>query len=110
MKNSPKKVEKPYKVVKTAKKKKRKTQQTDHIAAMTREALEARLPANDVPQIPNEGSPVTLPDLLPNSPYLKTNIVGTTSAKLSYLISQVLKYHKDEKILIFYDVSTQSAS
>ncbi|KAK3614673.1 hypothetical protein LTR56_027098 [Elasticomyces elasticus] len=38
-----------------------------------------------------------------DSPYLQSHIVGTTSAKLSYLITQILKYHKDEKILVFYD-------
>ncbi|KAK5120248.1 hypothetical protein LTR85_006454 [Meristemomyces frigidus] len=38
-----------------------------------------------------------------DSPYLQSRIVGTSSAKLSYLISQILKYYKDEKILVFYD-------
>lgn len=38
-----------------------------------------------------------------NSPYLKSRIIGTTSAKLSYLISQILKYYEQEKILVFYD-------
>ncbi|TKA70131.1 hypothetical protein B0A55_08225 [Friedmanniomyces simplex] len=38
-----------------------------------------------------------------DSPYLRSRIIGTTSAKLSYLISQILKYYKDEKILVFYD-------
>ncbi|KAK4903202.1 hypothetical protein LTR27_000130 [Elasticomyces elasticus] len=38
-----------------------------------------------------------------DSPYLQSRIVGTTSAKLSYLVTQILKYHKDEKILVFYD-------
>lgn len=33
----------------------------------------------------------------------KTGIVGTTSAKLSYLLSRVEEFHRDEKILIFYD-------
>ncbi|KAF2764375.1 hypothetical protein EJ03DRAFT_331894 [Teratosphaeria nubilosa] len=39
----------------------------------------------------------------PKSPYLKSRIVGTTSAKLSYLISQIVRHHKEEKILVFYD-------
>ena len=38
-----------------------------------------------------------------DSPFRKARIVGTASAKLSYLISQVLKYYQAEKILIFYD-------
>ncbi|KAK5712706.1 hypothetical protein LTR15_011698 [Elasticomyces elasticus] len=38
-----------------------------------------------------------------DSPYLQSRIVGTTSAKLSYLVTQIFKYHKDEKILVFYD-------
>lgn len=43
--------------------------------------------------------PATLPD---NSVYAQTKIVGTTSAKLSYLLSQILKHCEDEKILVFY--------
>jgi len=42
-------------------------------------------------------------DYASNSPYIKSRIVGTTSAKLSYLISQILKYYKDEKVLVFYE-------
>ncbi|KAK4555692.1 hypothetical protein LTR86_007445 [Recurvomyces mirabilis] len=38
-----------------------------------------------------------------DSPYLQSSIVGTTSAKLSYLISQISKYHENEKILVFYE-------
>lgn len=38
------------------------------------------------------------------SPLAKTEIVGFSSAKLSYLIDQVLKHQKKEKIIIFYDV------
>jgi len=33
----------------------------------------------------------------------KTSIVGTTSAKLSYLLSRIEEFYRDEKILIFYD-------
>jgi superfamily II DNA or RNA helicase len=33
----------------------------------------------------------------------KTGIVGTTSAKLSYLLSRIEEFYRDEKILIFYD-------
>jgi SNF2 family DNA or RNA helicase len=42
-------------------------------------------------------------ELPEDSPFLKARIVGTTSAKLSYLISQILKYYQHEKILVFYD-------
>ena len=42
-------------------------------------------------------------ELPPESPLLKSRIVGTTSAKLSYLISEILKYYQHEKILVFYD-------
>ncbi|KAH0363574.1 hypothetical protein KCU65_g7320, partial [Aureobasidium melanogenum] len=33
----------------------------------------------------------------------KTSIVGTTSAKLSYLLSRIEEFYRDEKILVFYD-------
>lgn len=33
----------------------------------------------------------------------QTNLVGTASAKLSYLLDRVIELHKAEKILIFYD-------
>jgi hypothetical protein len=38
-----------------------------------------------------------------DSPLRKTRIVGTTSAKLTYLIQMVMKHQANEKILIFYD-------
>jgi hypothetical protein len=42
-------------------------------------------------------------ELQDGSPFSKGHLVGTTSAKLSYLTSQILKYYQDEKILVFYD-------
>ena len=39
-----------------------------------------------------------------NSPLMKTEIIGFSSAKLAYLADQVLQYHTEEKIIIFYDV------
>ncbi|KAK5112138.1 hypothetical protein LTR62_004481 [Meristemomyces frigidus] len=39
----------------------------------------------------------------PHSPYLRSTIIGTTSAKLSYLLSQITAYHRAEKILVFYE-------
>lgn len=43
---------------------------------------------------------VELPE---SSPYAQSRIVGTTSAKLSYLVTQILKHYQNEKILVFYD-------
>jgi hypothetical protein len=33
----------------------------------------------------------------------KTSIVGSTSVKLSYLLSRIEEFYRDEKILVFYD-------
>jgi superfamily II DNA/RNA helicase len=42
-----------------------------------------------------------------DSPLAQTKLLGTTSAKLSYLLSRVMELHTEEKIIIFYD-STNS--
>ncbi|TKA68582.1 hypothetical protein B0A49_11473 [Cryomyces minteri] len=42
-------------------------------------------------------------ELSMGSPLRKTQVVGTTSAKLSYLLDRVMEFHEEEKILIFYD-------
>lgn len=43
-------------------------------------------------------------DLLPsNSPLARSKLYGTASAKLSYLLDQVILLHRNEKTLIFYD-------
>ncbi|KAL1629807.1 hypothetical protein SLS56_005203 [Neofusicoccum ribis] len=42
-------------------------------------------------------------ELVGDSPLRNTQIIGTVSAKLSYLLGQVMAYYRDEKILIFYD-------
>ncbi|KAK8248353.1 SNF2 family helicase-like protein [Phyllosticta capitalensis] len=42
-------------------------------------------------------------DLLSDAPLAHTHIIGTVSAKLSYLIDQILTYCQEEKILVFYD-------
>jgi hypothetical protein len=47
--------------------------------------------------VPTSQLPPKLPDYL-----AKSRIVGTASAKLSYLVSQILKHHQSEKILVFY--------
>lgn len=39
---------------------------------------------------------------LPDSPLANTKVVGTASAKLSYLIDRVTELERDEKILIFF--------
>jgi hypothetical protein len=42
-------------------------------------------------------------DVPGDSPLVKPRIIGTVSAKLSYLLSRVLALYQAEKILIFYD-------
>jgi SNF2 family DNA or RNA helicase len=47
-----------------------------------------------------ESEKAELPDA---SPLRNTRIIGTTSAKLTYLMEMVIKHQADEKIIIFYD-------
>ncbi|KAI4725435.1 hypothetical protein E4T49_06793 [Aureobasidium sp. EXF-10728] len=42
-------------------------------------------------------------ELPAGSALLETKIVGTTSSKLSYLLSRIEEFYRDEKILVFYD-------
>lgn len=42
-------------------------------------------------------------ELAEDSPLRKTRVVGTTSAKLSYLIGKIMKHQATEKIIVFYD-------
>lgn len=42
------------------------------------------------------------PHLSDDSPYAWARVIGTTSSKLSYLLSQILEHHQAEKILVFY--------
>ncbi|KAF2211524.1 hypothetical protein CERZMDRAFT_43371 [Cercospora zeae-maydis SCOH1-5] len=42
------------------------------------------------------------PSLPDDSPYAGSHIIGTTSAKLSYLITRILEHYQSEKILVFY--------
>ena len=42
-------------------------------------------------------------DLAETSPLRDTRIIGTTSAKLTYLLEKVVEHQAEEKILIFYD-------
>ncbi|KAK1004940.1 hypothetical protein LTR54_007261 [Friedmanniomyces endolithicus] len=60
-------------------------------------------PGTSQPSKKRRRSELEAMDFSPDSPYLQGRIIGTASAKLSYLISRILKYYKDEKILVFYD-------
>jgi hypothetical protein len=93
---SPKKLTKMFKVTKPSKKKMVKPRIDPRKALAVEEAISSPAPSTAT----DTELEVSLP---PTSPFRKTRVVGTTSAKLSYLASQVLKYYKDEKILIFYD-------
>ncbi|CAO2651012.1 Nn.00g093090.m01.CDS01 [Neocucurbitaria sp. VM-36] len=42
-------------------------------------------------------------DLAEDSPLRNTRVVGTTSAKLTYLLDKVVQHQETEKIIIFYD-------
>ena len=42
-------------------------------------------------------------DLPADSPLARTSIIGTTSAKLSYLLTRIVALQTTEKILVFYD-------
>jgi SNF2 family DNA or RNA helicase len=53
-----------------------------------------------IPESRNDMKEARLP---PDSHLNKTSIVGSTSAKLSYLLSRIEQFQRDEKILIFYD-------
>lgn len=48
-------------------------------------------------------SDVERSELSDDSPFSRGHLTGTTSAKLSYLTSQILKYYQEEKILVFYE-------
>jgi SNF2 family DNA or RNA helicase len=50
-----------------------------------------------------KGSSLITFRLKPESPLLKSQIIGFSSAKLVYLIDEVLKHSPTEKIIIFYD-------
>ncbi|KAH0276652.1 hypothetical protein KCU91_g3726, partial [Aureobasidium melanogenum] len=68
----------------------------------------ASQPKAETPKHKNPVSAETQSDVrdaqLPaNSALRKTSIVGTTSAKLSYLLSRIEELYRDEKILVFYD-------
>lgn len=60
-------------------------------------------PAHEVRGHKRDWSAMQQAELAKDSPYLRSRIVGTTSAKLSYLVSQILQHYQTEKILVFYD-------
>lgn len=64
-----------------------------------------KTPVRKSTRIPKKSAlkPITHPGELPDSPAMAAAIIGTTSTKLSYLMSAVLKHHTEEKILIFYE-------
>lgn len=52
----------------------------------------------------NGAKPITnLADVAFSAPLESTKITATVSAKLSYLVDQVVKFQEDEKIIIFYE-------
>ncbi|KAK4987984.1 hypothetical protein LTR66_007445 [Elasticomyces elasticus] len=55
------------------------------------------------PRVQRVSLPSARTSLPTDSPLQSTSIIGTTSAKLSYLVSRILQFHSDEKILVFYD-------
>jgi superfamily II DNA/RNA helicase len=66
----------------------------------------ARLPGlqQSKPDSPKQSrNEVKEAQLPPDSLLKKTSIVGTTSSKLSYLLSRIEEFYRDEKILVFYD-------
>ena len=59
--------------------------------------------STDSPSKKRVRSKGTLTILEPDSPLAQSQIVGFSSAKLSYLMDQVLEHQSTEKILIFYE-------
>lgn len=62
----------------------------------------------DQPQTESMTSPGSASAEIPeeddeSSDWQHTRIIGTTSAKFSYIIEKVMRHHREEKILIFYD-------
>ncbi|THY33854.1 hypothetical protein D6D00_00604 [Aureobasidium pullulans] len=55
---------------------------------------------SEASEAPDEEEDIQLPL---DSVLRQTSIVGTTSAKLSYLLSRIEDFYREEKILVFYD-------
>ena len=60
-------------------------------------------PSSSLKPALKQSPPSTLPSLSPDSRLTEARLIGTASAKLSYLLDQVNALHRDEKILIFYE-------
>jgi hypothetical protein len=73
-------------------------QSVDHVPAKT--TTTANTPGQPAKRRWSDVERSELPD---SSPFSQGLVVGTTSAKLSYLTSQILKYQEEEKILVFYE-------
>lgn len=86
--------------------------------ALGSKALPLKLKKNDKEDDPSEPIPPTSPairkkrkltlaeeqaELPADSPLLDTKVIGTTSAKLTYLLDKVVQHQATEKIIIFYD-------
>ncbi|KAI5370373.1 Putative helicase, P-loop containing nucleoside triphosphate hydrolase [Septoria linicola] len=84
-----------FRVTKPLGKTKTKCRQSPEVLKSMRISLEAQSEAESFVREQQ-------PPLVERSPYLQARIVGTTSAKLSYLISKILQYQDSEKILVFY--------
>jgi len=74
-------------------------------ASPSRSSIAVPLPAS--PRSPAKTRPRSdsSHSLSSTSPLLRTQIVGFTSAKLTYLIDAVLTHQEQEKIIIFYDAN-----
>jgi len=56
-------------------------------------------PSGEIPVVMDDA----VPELPKTSELRQTKIIGTTSSKLSYLVSQIYQLYHDEKILVFYE-------
>jgi hypothetical protein len=104
---SPHKISRAFKVTKSTKASKsgsKSSEKMDH--AIKKQSTESSVAGSSTPLPPSRKrrrSEIEDIEFNPASPYLQSRIVGTTSAKLSYLVSQILRYYQEEKILVFYD-------
>ncbi|KAL9089113.1 MAG: hypothetical protein Q9165_005926 [Trypethelium subeluteriae] len=48
-------------------------------------------------------APAKASEVIQDPTITQARIIGTTSAKLSYLLNEIFKYHHDEKMIIFYE-------
>lgn len=81
---------------------KTKQSATDEGAEGDKDDVSVR-PSTDISTSKRRWSDVERSELPEDSTFSKGRLTGTTSAKLSYLTSQILKYYQDEKILVFYE-------